>query len=347
MHLLQRFAAIGLLIVIVVASCNCSTIADTGDQGGDPPANGDTPNNPGDTPEDPADEPVAQYTTMFSPNLAWDHLVAQVDLGYRVPGTKDHVACRRYLEQVLGEVCDEVETQEFEVDLPSGVTQMWNIIGRFNVDAERRILLGAHWDTRPTADHNPVGQRDQPIAGANDGASGVAVLLELARVFSLVPPPVGVDIVLFDGEDYGPSLEAMFFGSKHFAHYLLESEARSYNYGILLDMIGDKQLDIHPENNSESLAGFVYAAAYHVSQDLGYSGFKASGGYTIIDDHVFIQERGIRMYDFIDFNFPDDNNSYWHTTNDTVDACSRDSLECVGRTVENLVYLFPNLYAPE
>jgi len=150
---------------------------------------------------------------------------------------------------------------------------------------------------------------------------------------------VGVDIVLFDGEDYGPGLDMMFLGAKHFADKLSLSQARSYNYGILLDMIGDRDLDIHAENFSHSVAPLVFETAAELNKKLGYSSFKHAGPYDIYDDHQPLIARGVKMYDFIDFNYP-----YWHTTDDTPDKCSADSLESVGRTLENLVYFYPAIY---
>jgi Zn-dependent M28 family amino/carboxypeptidase len=148
-----------------------------------------------------------------------------------------------------------------------------------------------------------------------------------------------VDIVLFDGEDYGPGLDMMFLGAKHFAKQLSAAQLRSYNYGILLDMVGDRNLDIHPEDHSESNSPLIYQVAQRVNEELGYRTFKSSGAYTIYDDHLPLQERGMRIYDFIDFNYP-----YWHTTDDTEDKCSPSSLEAVGRTVEVMVYHFPEVY---
>lgn len=286
-----------------------------------------------------------QGTTLsrrFSDANAWRHLHQQVSKGPRVPGTKGHAACRKYLVKTLLAHCDAVEQQEFQVPAGDEPLAMVNLIGRFNAAAPRRILLAAHWDTRPTADMNPEGRRDQPVPGANDGASGVAVLLELARVFQETAPPVGVDIVLFDGEDYGPGLDMMFLGAKHFASRLSARQAGAYNYGILLDMVGDRQLDIRPENNSEAAAGDVFAVALSLSEKLGYRAFKGSGGITIMDDHLPLIARGVRIYDFIDFDY-----AYWHTTQDTEDKCSPQSLEHVGRVVENMVYRFPHIYAPK
>jgi len=334
---LMRFLL--LLLLLLVISCN-----------GRPMARADQPETPsapagsqtGGTQPAQDDTHAVIYSAHFDEDAAWAYLVKQVSFGPRVPGSKSHTACRRYLEQELLKYCDSVERQEFTTKLSGQDTKLYNIIGSFRPDAARRILLCAHWDSRPTADQNPEGTRNQPIDGANDGASGVAVLLELARVFKDNPPPLGVDIVMFDGEDYGPSVANMFLGSKYFASRLLDSQARAYNYGILLDMVGDRNLDIRPEGNSEAVAGSIYAIAVEVSRDMGYLAFKESGALNIQDDHLPLQARGIRVYDFIDFNY-----DYWHTTKDTADKCSKDSLEAVGRTVENIVYLFPDVYAPQ
>jgi glutaminyl-peptide cyclotransferase len=287
-------------------------------------------------------KPAVALSQRFNAANAWMHLHQQVSMGPRVPGSKSHLACLKYLQKSLLQHCDAVEQQEFQVSVNGRALPMVNIIGRFNVAAPRRILLAAHWDSRPTADMNPEGQRNQPIAGANDGASGVAVLLELARVSREAPPEIGVDLVLFDGEDYGPGLDMMFLGAKHFASRLTSRQVAAYNYGILLDMIGDRQLDIRPENNSEAVAGDVYAVALSLSEKLGYRAFKEAGGITIMDDHLPLIARGVRMYDFIDFNY-----DYWHTTQDTEDKCGAQSLEAVGRVVENMVYRFPDIYAPK
>lgn len=285
---------------------------------------------------------ASQHLPAFDEAQAWKHMTAQVGLGPRVPGSKGHRACRRYIEKILTNTCERVEQQEFSVRVKGKSIEMANIIGRFGLEKPRRIMLAAHWDTRPTADMNPPGLRNQPIEGANDGASGVAILLELARVFKSAPPPVGVDLVFFDGEDYGPGLDMMFLGAKHMAKGIAQSQINSYNYAILLDMVGDAALDIHPETNSEAVASQVYARAIEVSEALGYRCFLNSGAYEIYDDHLPLIQRGLRMYDFIDFNYKP-----WHTTEDTLDKCSPKSLRAVGQTVEVLVYDHSGLYGPD
>ncbi len=327
-----------LLALLLATSGSCSASGPaTADPSKQPPSTGDDGSSG-------ADDPPAQitYTEYFNSDNAWAHMEAQVGFGFRVPGTQAHKRCRNYLLAELKKYCDEAELQEFTALLAPGEITIWNIYGRINPVAERRVLLMAHWDTRPTADKNPNGKRNQPIEGANDGASGVSILLELARVFAEHQPAVGVDILLTDGEDYGPGLGQMFLGAEYFAKNMSQAQMNSYNYAILLDMVGDASLDIHPERNSESCAPQVYASALAISEALGYNVFKESGNYLIYDDHLTFIERGVKIYDIIDFNY-----EYWHTTEDTLDKCSPASLEAVGRTVENMIYLASGMYSPE
>ena len=339
-----------IILSLLLVACNNGADAANEDHLQIPPA--ETDEVPQD--EQPVHEPDAAagqdefplgivQTHFFDEDQAWADLRKQVDFGFRVPGSDEHKLCMQWLKAQLEESCDKVVVQEFVINLSKGPTSFYNIIGRINPEAPRRIMLCAHWDTRPTADKNPAGQQNRPIPGANDGASGVAILLELARNFDEHrPPSTGIDIVLFDGEDYGPGLDMMFLGAKHFAANISRTELERYNYGILLDMVGDKNLDIHPESNSEGVASKIYAAAYELDEQLGYGVFKRSGEYEIYDDHLPLIERGMKIYDFIDFNYP-----YWHTTEDSWDKCSKHSLKAVGHIVENLVYLHPQIYGPQ
>ena len=144
--------------------------------------------------------------------------------------------------------------------------KLCNIIGRINPENPHRVLILSHWDTRPICDmEDDPAKRRIPNDGANDGASGNAVMLELARVFSENRPSVGIDLFFTDGEDYGPSLDMMFLGAKHFAKRLTDSQLKSYNYCVLLDMVGDTNQDFHPEYNSERSAPLIYAAAMEIN----------------------------------------------------------------------------------
>ncbi|MCB1219658.1 MAG: M28 family peptidase [Planctomycetales bacterium] len=291
------------------------------------------------------DDPSLYLATRhFDERKAWTHMEKQVNFGFRVPGSSAHKACKEYIEAELQKQCDAVEVQEFRMKLGGEDTRMWNIVGRFNVTAKRRVMLAAHWDTRPTADMNTKASKKLPIQGANDGASGVSVLLELARVFNEHRPEVGLDLVFFDGEDYGPGLDMMFLGSKYYCNSMPDSEIATYNYGVLLDMVGDTDLVIRPENHSSNSVE-VFLAAKALSDAMGYKVFRDSGALTIYDDHLSFIDRGMHFYDFIDFEYGPDNR-YWHTTDDTIDNCSKESLKAIGEIVENLVFKFPDLYAP-
>jgi Zn-dependent M28 family amino/carboxypeptidase len=216
---------------------------------------------------------------------------------------------------------------------------MTNVIARFNPDLRQRILLGAHWDTRPRADRDEkVERQNLPIPGANDGASGVAVLLHIASLFKQHPPPMGVDIVLFDGEDYGLEGDTRNYllGSRHFA----AKKDPDYvpRFGILLDMVGDKFLDIPKEQHSLKYAPDVLDLVWAKARELGYPQFVSEPGEYVTDDHLPLNEVGIKTIDLIDFNYPDPTHRFWHTHNDTPENCSAESLGAVGDVVTHVVY---------
>lgn len=208
---------------------------------------------------------------------------------------------------------------------------MDNVIGEFNwKDADTRVALFAHWDTRPTADQeeDPALQK-KPILGADDGASGVAVLLELARVLKANPLPknVGVRLVLIDGEDLGPDSNEMYLGSIVYA----KSAAPRGDYGILLDMIGDKDLQVPMEPNSLAMAERLTRAIYAHAKEVGLASTFPAVEYkwAIEDDHLPLIQAGIPTVDLIDFDYPS-----WHRVTDTVDKCSPESLGKVGKLLD-------------
>jgi glutaminyl-peptide cyclotransferase len=281
--------------------------------------------------------PTPVGETPFDQQRAWGHLVKQVEFGPRVPNAPGHAQCRDWLVATLKPLADSVARQDFEQRVGGRLLRMSNIIGRFKgAGTGPGVLLCAHWDTRPTADYeNTPERRRTPIAGANDGASGVAVLLELARLFKQKPPPVPVMIVLFDGEDYGPGIDRMFLGSRHFAARLPPDVPRR---GVLLDMIGDRDLRVPQERHSLDKARAVVDEVYGVARRLGRSReFPAEQGQYIEDDHVRLQEQGLEVIDLIDFSYGP-NHSWWHTLEDTPDKCSPASLEAVGDVVTEWVY---------
>ncbi len=340
-------------VIALLLSCNEETQARPGEDASArrQPTAGDKPvaapvaskqfADSGSTAAKPADKPgMPNFTREFDKANAWRHLTKIVSFGPRVPNSKSHRACRNYIQRQLLEVCDDVQVQEFKVPLSPDPLELCNIIGRIDPQNPHRVLILSHWDTRPICDmEDDPALRRIPNDGANDGASGNAVMLELARVYSENRPAVGIDLLFTDGEDYGPGIDMMFLGAKHFAKRLTDSQVKSYNYCVLLDMVGDTNQDFHPEYNSERCAPLIYSGAMEINKALGFSAFKSQGAYDVLDDHIPLIERGLKIYDFIDFNYPD-----WNKTTDTIDKCDDDSLESIGLTMENLVHLFPAIY---
>ncbi len=267
----------------------------------------------------------------FNAKRAFAYLEKQCEFGPRVPGTTAHQETGVYLFAELEKYADEVVFQPFEFRDQDKTIQMNNILARFGEDSGGTMLLAAHWDTRPFADRDPSpANRDTPILGANDGASGVAVLLEIARVLKSKPPPIQVIIVLFDGEDYGRTLSNMFLGSTYFAENMGRWEA---DFGILLDMVGDRVLELPMERYSWNAARDLTEAVWQRAAELGLPAFQRRLGLAIMDDHLPLIQSGVPTIDIIDFDYP-----YWHTVEDTPDKCSAESLEIVGRLVLDIIY---------
>ncbi len=258
-------------------------------------------------------------------------LTAQLAFGPRVPGTSAHRACAAWLATRLAACGGKVERDAFTYRDPAGsVWPLENILARFGPDGGARLLLVAHWDTRPWADEDAdPARRLQSFPGANDGASGVAVLLELARVFSQRPPPGGVDLLFADGEDLGRSGDPEGFcrGTRRFA----DRGVGSYARGIVLDMVGDIDLGIPIERNSLQLAPDVVDWVWERGRRLEPEVFAARLGPTVFDDHIPLIEAGLATVDVIDFDYP-----YWHTAGDDISRVSAASLGSVGRVVLSL-----------
>jgi hypothetical protein len=262
----------------------------------------------------------------FDADRAYRDLVRQCEFGPRVPGTKANAECARWLTHTLYETTEHVVLQRGSATVRGKKIPLTNIVADINPKAPRRILLCAHWDSRPTADHDPdPDNRNTPILGANDGASGVAVLLEVARALKAVPPKHRVTIVLFDGEDYGAGMEEMFLGSRVFAR---RWEGPPPQWAVLLDMVGDRDLHLPPEGFSVAHAPEVVERIWGAAERVGSTAFVREPGPSVLDDHVVLLSRGIPCIDVIDFEYP-----HWHTLADTPDKCSARSLAQVGRAV--------------
>jgi glutaminyl-peptide cyclotransferase len=272
----------------------------------------------------------------YSADSAFALLRRQVAFGPRVPGMPGHAAQLAWMTEFLQERADTVVLQPFTHVASDGTAlQLTNVFARFRPEHATRVLLLAHWDTRPTADmdeHRP----NEPIPGANDGASGVAVLLELANVLARHAPPIGVDILLVDGEDYGPGERDMYLGAKHFATRLPPGYRPLY--GILVDMVGDLTPQFPIEGNSRQFAPEVVDRVWYVAEQIGLGHmFPRRVGSYITDDHIPLNQAGIRTINIIDFDYGP-GNSYWHTHQDRVENTGPVGLGAVGRVIATLIY---------
>ena len=269
----------------------------------------------------------------------------QTAFGPRVPGTPAHDSTRAWLVERLQVHADQVVEQQIRIPDPRDTSRAFsgsNIIASWQPDLRRRILLCAHWDSRPMADNDPDPLRHtQPVLGANDGASGVAVLLEIARLLDLHPltRSVGVDVVLFDLEDLGSidpgvpdSLRVPFaMGSEMF---VLHNPTYRPVWGVLLDMVGDRDLRIPKEGYSVRYAPDLVERVWASARRVGATAFVDEAGQPVQDDHVPFLRAGIPVVDLIQTPFPDT----WHTTADTPERVSAESLDQVGRVLVDLVW---------
>ena len=265
----------------------------------------------------------------------------QVAFGPRVPGTEGHARMAAWLDSLLRARADSVVVQRWTHVTRGGDTlPLINLFASFNPTATQRILFLAHWDTRPRSDGPAATPADsaKPVPGANDGASGVAVLLGVAEALDSVPPSIGVDLLFVDGEDYGDFFADgrpdVLIGSRYYAQNQL---APAPLYAVLFDMVGDRELRISREGNSVIGAPEVVDLVWRVAAEAGHSDvFVPFEGTTATDDHVELQRVGIRAIDLIDFSYGP-GNAWWHSPEDTMDKISARSLGIVGDVALRLV----------
>jgi len=271
----------------------------------------------------------------FDADRAFSHLVAQVKIGPRVPGTQGHLECLDYIVRHLSATAKSLQTQQFPIECYGEGINGTNVVAIFGEGPLAPVLFCCHWDTRPIADKDPdPDNKHKPIPGANDGASGVAVLLELATLFHKKPPQKSVSLVFLDAEDSGDYEECEYcIGSYHFAKDIDSIYSKRPSYGVLIDMIGDKDLSIPKEKNSVAAAPDIVNKVWAVARRLGYSQFKDALGPAVFDDHIWINRAGVPTIDIIDFDYP-----VWHTMADTADNCSRESLKTIGDVLYVLAY---------
>ena len=285
-----------------------------------------------------------QQVPYFDGEQAFELLEAQVGFGPRYPGSPGHQAMTAFLEDYLRTRAHQLAIQRTSRGHPYKDEQLAivNFLARYNPSARSRVMILAHYDTREWADQeDDPRKRSQPILGANDGASGVAILLVLADLLARDAPAIGVDLLFVDAEDLGKSgeLENYSLGIKAFLPEMTELLGGTRpRYAVLLDMVGDAQLSLPYEYYSWRDAGQLSRRIWNLALELGYTQFRPELGAAIYDDHVPLLEAGIPTVDIIDFNYPNTEENYWHTLEDTPDKCSAESLEAVGTVIMHLIY---------
>lgn len=284
----------------------------------------------------------------FNADSAYSYIAQQVAMGPRVPGSAAQLKCADWMEGQLKLYCDTVYRQETQLLAGDKKTKLRciNLIGAIRPQAKRRILLLAHWDSRPWADQD-VTDKDKPVDAADDGGSGVGVLIELASALKRAPmgnPDLGVDILLTDVEDYGKTEwkdDSYALGTQYWARNPHVPGYRAEG-GILLDMVGGKNARFPLEGNSQQYAASLQKEVWAAASQAGYSSyFVYENGGTITDDHVPVNEIiKIPTIDIIHLpagsptGFP----PHWHTHNDNMSVIDKATLKAVGQTLLQFLY---------
>ena len=333
----RNYTFIPLLLLLIVAIVACS-------------------NNSSKSAADNDSEGDATKATVqvpqFSADSAYQYIQTQADFGPRVPNTAAHKACGEFLAKKLEEFGAKVYNQHADlVAYDNTILKARNVIGAYNPESKRRVLLCAHWDSRPYADQDAdKTKHHSPILGVNDGASGVGVLLEVARQLQQQAPAIGIDIIFFDAEDYGIPYfyqgayknDTWCLGSQYWAR---APHVQGYNarFGILLDMVGGKGATFLREGYSMQHAPSVVKKVWKAAAKLGFGNYfiDEDGGY-VNDDHGPVNEIArIPCIDIINCSLTDELSSFgnfWHTLDDNMDVIDRATLQAVGQTVLHVVY---------
>ncbi len=322
------------LLAILIAACNSD----------------ETSGDKQKTKEKQMNAPVA--VPKFERDSAYSYVAKQVAFGPRNPNSAGHDACREWLVKTFKRFGAKVIEQKFQDEAYTGEQlNGTNIIAQYNPESTNRILLAAHWDTRPMADSPlSVSRHNEPILGADDGGSGVAVLLEVARNLQNIPIDLGVDIILFDMEDYGDSREggteeekkaaedSFCLGSQYWSE---NQHASGFKYGILLDMVGAKNARFPKEGWSMRFARPLVEKVWELAERMGYGNYFANvqleGGGGLIDDHYYVNTMAkIPMIDIINLPPNPRNKSFgdhWHTHNDNMEVINKRTLGAVGQVL--------------
>lgn len=282
----------------------------------------------------------------FDADNTYSYVEEQLAFGPRVPNSQAHREAIQYFNSHFREMAGNrsVFVQSFKTEAYGDSLQLFNLIAAFSPEKKDRILLAAHWDSRPRSEMDPDSP-ESPLVGADDGGSGVAVLMELARIFRDNPPPIGVDIILFDGEDYGESgdLNHYFLGSRHWGQ---NPPVEGYNprFGILLDMVGGKGAQFPKEGYSMEYAPSLVNEIWRIGEEFGYGDlFLDEMGQKVADDHIIVQRTtGIPMINIIHHSVNEEGNlefaEYWHTQNDNIDIIDKEVMGKVGDVLLELIF---------
>jgi glutaminyl-peptide cyclotransferase len=268
----------------------------------------------------------------FDGQTALQYVQTQLGFGPRIPGTAAHQRMAAWLDSLLKARADTVIEQRWTHRNARGDSlPLVNFVARWRPSATVRLLFLAHWDTRPRADGPASRDSTLPVPGANDGGSGVAVLLGMADALKKAPPEIGVDLLFVDGEDYGDfdTDTDVLLGSRYYAAH--QAPGAAPRFAVLFDMVGDVDLQIPQEGYSVTGAPDVVELVWSTAERIGHGGvFKREQGISLTDDHIPLQQAGIRAIDLIDFSFGGPDNKWHHTPDDTIDKVSAASLQVVG-----------------
>ena len=296
----------------------------------------------------PSVDYAAARTPDFNADSAYRFVKEQLEFGVRTPGSKGHNQCREYLERQMRRFCDTVMLQDFNTSLWDGTqARGTNIIASLNLACRDRILLAAHWDSRLWADHDKDDANHKtPILGANDGASGVALLMEMARVMSHMPPSIGIDFIFFDLEDQGIPEWANTYkddtwclGSQYWAQ---NKHVPFYCavYGVLFDMVGTREPRFTKEGFSRQYASGVTDKLWKTAAALGYGKvFVDMPTDPILDDHMYVNRQGgVPMVDIVQNSIATSFFEHWHTMGDDLSSVDANTLKLVAEVVMKTIY---------
>jgi hypothetical protein len=283
---------------------------------------------------------------VFNEDSAYAYVASQVAFGPRLPGSEAQLKCAGWMESKLKAACDTVYKQDVQVTGGDGNSlRCINLIGVINPNATKRILFLTHWDSRPWADQDTK-DKDKPIIAADDGGSGVGVLLEVAQALKAhgLPSSIGIDILFTDVEDYGRSEwgeNSYCLGTQYWAHHP-HIPGYKANFGVLLDMVGARGAQFPMEGFSTQYAGDVQQKVWQAASDAGYSSyFPFVNSVEITDDHVPVNKIiGIKTIDIINLT-PDNDHpfaAHWHTHTDVMSIIDKSTLKAVGQTLLQTIY---------